>query len=800
MKNNITKLIYFLLSFNFFLITSVKAETALYDLEGSKINYQNNNNLIIAEGNAKAVDNLGRKIFADKIIYNKEKLLITTESKSIYKDENGNTLIANNFSYDIGKKIISANKNASFIDKLGNIFNFDQLKFYQESEKGYGNNLNAKLIDKSSVEAKIAEFDNKAGILRVGKKKTNSFLDPLINLFKNYSNSYTPCEDNNQMKKNINDRCPDWRIDTQETVHDYNNKMVYHYGSIIKIKNIPVFYTPYFSHPDPSVKQKSGILPPSVKNFTNLGQTLKVPYYLVIDKKRDLTFTPIYYFDENPIFLTEFRQQNKNSKFYIDSSYSKGYKNLNKKDENGNLIERTDGSRNHFFFNFLGSYNDLLFSKNDIEVNVQRISQKNYLNVNQINTQYIKQDIVSLNNNFILNSYEKNKKIKIQANIYENLNIEDKNAKYQYTLPSLEFSDYFNKNGHYINLNSTFSNLNTGGDSQQVYNTNKIETISKTTILPFLDGLTNTFKATLNNLNFYNQNINNEKENLNNLIYLTAALENSYPLIKLSENNNREEIISPKIFSKVITGSSTNANNQNKITSYDQVFLMDRMNSITNPERGVTLGYGIEYDNSYKNDKKVIVAKKQMTFGQVIKPNYFNKNENRNSLSDTTSNFVGKLETYNQWDSNLKKNEKNTKVIKKNYSKISYEYALSNDLSKVLKNSINADLGISDNILTANYYETHDIGNEHYIDLKFTKKIENELNFIIGGRRNIQENFTENNFIETNYESDCLKISLNLTKTFYQNSDVRPSNNLNFTVVFKPFGTPVSPDLSSFVK
>lgn len=800
MKNNITKLIYFLLSFNFFLITSVKAETALYDLEGSKINYQNNNNLIIAEGNAKAVDNLGRKIFADKIIYNKEKSLITTESKSIYKDENGNTLIANNFSYDIGKKIISANKNASFIDKLGNIFNFDQLKFYQESEKGYGNNLNAKLIDKSSVEAKIAEFDNKAGILRVGEKKTNSFLDPLINLFKNYSNSYTPCEDNNQMKKNINDRCPDWRIDTQETVHDYNNKMVYHYGSIIKIKNIPVFYTPYFSHPDPSVKQKSGILPPSVKNFTNLGQTLKVPYYFVIDKKRDLTFTPIYYFDENPIFLTEFRQQNKNSKFYIDSSYSKGYKNLNKKDENGNLIERTDGSRNHFFFNFLGSYNDLLFSKNDIEVNVQRISQKNYLNVNQINTQYIKQDIISLNNNFILNSYEKNKKIKIQANIYENLNIEDKNTKYQYTLPSLEFSDFFNKNDHYVNLNSTFSNLNTGGDSQQVYNTNKIETISKTTILPFLDGLTNTFKATLNNLNFYNQNINNEKENLNNLIYLTAALENSYPLIKLSENNNREQIISPKIFSKVITGSSTNANNQNKITSYDQVFLMDRMNSITNPERGVTLGYGIEYDNSYKNDEKVIVAKKQMTFGQVIKPNYFNKNENRNSLSETTSNFVGKLNTYNQWDFNNQKNEKNTNVIKKNYSKISYEYALSNDLSKVLKNSINTDFSISDNILTANYYETHDIGNEHYIELKFTKKIENELNFIIGGRKNIQENFTENNFIETNYESDCLKISLNLTKTFYQNSDVRPSNNLNFTVVFKPFGTPVSPDLSSFVK
>ena len=132
--------------------------------------------------------------------------------------------------------------------------------------------------------------------------------------------------------------------------------------------------------------------------------------------------------------------------------------------------------------------------------------------------------------------------------------------------------------------------------------------------MPFLDGVTNTFKATLNNLNFYNQNINNEKENLNNLIYITAAVENSYPLIKLSENNNREEIITPKIFSKVITGSSTNASDQNKITSYDQVFLMDRMSSITNPERGITFGYGIEYDNSLKDRENVIVEKKKNGF------------------------------------------------------------------------------------------------------------------------------------------------------------------------------------------
>ena len=34
----------------------------------------------------------------------------------------------------------------------------------------------------------------------------------------------------------------------------------------------------------------------------------------------------------------------------------------------------------------------------------------------------------------------------------------------------------------------------------------------------------------------------------------------------------------------------------------------------------------------------------------------------------------------------------------------------------------------------------------------------------MGLRKNLQEDFTERNFIETNYESDCLKIGSNFIK------------------------------------
>ena len=46
-------------------------------------------------------------------------------------------------------------------------------------------------------------------------------------------------------------------------LHD-NKKTIYYDNAIIKVYDIPIFYFPKFSHPDPSVDRRSGFLPPSV--------------------------------------------------------------------------------------------------------------------------------------------------------------------------------------------------------------------------------------------------------------------------------------------------------------------------------------------------------------------------------------------------------------------------------------------------------------------------------------------------------------------------------------------------------
>lgn len=788
------KIINFLL---FFLITiltnNLKAEEiALYTIEGNFIKTTNNGSLIISEGDSIAIDKFGKKIFSDQIIYNKKKLTIETQSNSIFVDEQGNKLHANNFLYNLKSKIISAKGSVKYFEKEGNVFYFDKLEYNENLKKGIGENFKAKLLDKSTINANFAEFNNIEKTLVLGKdypKKKQHFL----NLFNKNENYYSSCESVFKSDKKINEQCPDWSLSTQKTVYNRNEKMLYHYGTFLKIKNIPVFYTPYFSHPDPSVKRKSGILAPSIKNFTDLGQTLKTPYFWAIDDSSDLTITPVFYFDENNVYLAEYRKQNLNNKIFIDTSYSEGYKNLNKIDSSGNSIARTNGSRNHFFFNFLGNYDDLLLNKNDIEINLQRISQKNYLKVHEINTNQIKQDINLLNNNFILNSYEKNKKITFRTNILEDLNNENKNQKYQYTIPGIEYSDFFRKFNINLNLYNSLLGSNYGGDSNQLSLINKIDAQSDPKIFKnFIQGLTNTFKASINNINYYNENLADKKENLTQNIYLTTALESSYPLLKLGEK--KEETIIPKTFLKFTTGKMDNANSEDKKLSYNDIYSMNRMNNLTNPETGASLGYGVEYNFSNKNENNEIYNKISTSIGQVLKPKKQNEMPNNSSLKDKSSNFVGNI--FASYNNELTTNNK----AEQNNFDINYDYILNKNFNKFLKNTILANYYNRQNKYSLDYHETNGIGNEHYIDLKYTRNFENFINFSAGTKKNLNANFTESNYFGINYDTDCLNIGINLSKQFYRNDELKPSNNLTLSVTFKPFGTPLSPDISELLK
>ena len=70
-----------------------------------------------------------------------------------------------------------------------------------------------------------------------------------------------------------NDKCPPWTIQSSKMLHDRIKKTIYYDNALIKVYDVPIFYIPKLSHPDPTVERRSGFLPPSISDTKNLGES-----------------------------------------------------------------------------------------------------------------------------------------------------------------------------------------------------------------------------------------------------------------------------------------------------------------------------------------------------------------------------------------------------------------------------------------------------------------------------------------------------------------------------------------------
>ena len=59
-------------------------------------------------------------------------------------------------------------------------------------------------------------------------------------------------------------RPPLWQLKSIKVVHDKKRRTIEYKDAWLEIAGVPVAYTPYLTHPDPTVKQRSGFLPASV--------------------------------------------------------------------------------------------------------------------------------------------------------------------------------------------------------------------------------------------------------------------------------------------------------------------------------------------------------------------------------------------------------------------------------------------------------------------------------------------------------------------------------------------------------
>jgi LPS-assembly protein len=111
---------------------------------------------------------------------------------------------------------------------------------------------------------------------------------------------------------------------------------------------VPVAYLPYFSHPDPTVDRKTGLLAPTFGSDSELGKIVRTPYYFNISPDKDATIEPILTTNEGPVLSGEYRERFAHGNAELSGSITDGSTNSGTREARGHIkgMSRFDLDRN----------------------------------------------------------------------------------------------------------------------------------------------------------------------------------------------------------------------------------------------------------------------------------------------------------------------------------------------------------------------------------------------------------------------------------------------------------------------
>ena len=106
----------------------------------------------------------------------------------------------------------------------------------------------------------------------------------------------------------------------RKVTQDKDSKSIRYRDAVFEFKGIPLFYTPYLAHPDPSVGRASGFLIPFGGVSGNKGINFRTPYYFALSPHSELTLTPRVFQRVNPLLSAQFRRNFFSGELNIEGS------------------------------------------------------------------------------------------------------------------------------------------------------------------------------------------------------------------------------------------------------------------------------------------------------------------------------------------------------------------------------------------------------------------------------------------------------------------------------------------------
>ncbi len=236
---------------------------------------------------------------ADEVIYDKDLNSVTAQGHvEIHRETN--TLHADTVTYNLTTGTVTAKGNVTVTDRTGNTLYANVMELDNELRNGFIKGVH------------IVFNDNSRAAATEGQRENGS-----VTRLKNAI--YSPCA---VCDEDPNDK-PLWDVRARRVIYDQNKHTITYHDAFLEFFGIPIIYTPYFKHADPTVKRQSGFLAPDVGNSTSLGLQAQIPYYWNISPTKDFTFSPLFTTNAGVVAAGQYRQIINSGSYYLEGGITR---------------------------------------------------------------------------------------------------------------------------------------------------------------------------------------------------------------------------------------------------------------------------------------------------------------------------------------------------------------------------------------------------------------------------------------------------------------------------------------------
>ena len=673
---------------------------------------------------------------ADEMVYDEDvDTVIASGHVEITQGER--VLLADHVRYRRVEGTVTASGDVALLEPGGKVLFADFVELTDDLRNGVIRRLGMLLTDNSRV---VANGARRADGTRTVMRKA----------------VFSPCK----ICLEDGDRAPLWQIRANTAVHDQAAREMIYYDASLDLFGVPVAYTPYFRHPDPTVKRHSGFLSPRYRDSTAFGLEVTTPYYWNIAPHRDATFSPRFISEEGIVLAGEYRERMRSGQIEIDTSITH-----TDKVEKGH-----DELRGHLFANGAFHIDPIWQWGFDLE----RALDDTYLRRYDISTED------DLTTNLFAEGYRRRSFWSGDAYWFQGLGKKDKDDQIPIVFPLLDATVVSEPNygGGYVTADGNIMVLErlNGTDSRRI-------SITGGWNRPFVSDSGHFFRlnASLRGDLYHADNpvdpvkpFGRTKTDVTGRVVPEIALKWRYPLVaRVGATRQLVEPIVQAIASPYGGNSGDIPNEDSQRPEFDDtdLFSNNRFTGFDRVEGGPRVNYGVRLGHYDQGSERMTAL-----FGQSARLKDDDTFDVGSGLDDRLSDYVGHIF-----------------VRPSSLMELAYRFRLDRSVFKTWSNEINlsagpywlrGELGYVGLEQQVKPSETTELSKRQVV-LGATAKFLDYWTLSTGMRRDLEHRHTIHWRAGLSYRDECFLIDTRLTRSFTRDRDIEPDTTLIWTIQFQ---------------